>query len=77
MVVLAGRAFICRQTLQKVEAGDPSVAIGIYAAVLQGLGLLERLADAAGPTHDAVGMALSEEALPQRVRTASKPKARG
>ena len=32
------RAYISRATLWKVENGDPSVAIGIYAAVLHALG---------------------------------------
>jgi len=35
---LAWRAGISRATLCKVEAGDPSVAIGIYGAVLHILG---------------------------------------
>jgi hypothetical protein len=77
MAVLAERAFTSRQTLQKVEAGDPAVAMGIYASVLQALGLLDKLAEVAGPAQDAVGLALSEEALPQRVRTPTKARARG
>ena len=77
MAVLAERAFTSRQTLQKVEAGDPAVAMGIYASVLQALGLLDRLAEVAGSAQDAVGLALSEEALPQRVRAPSKAKAHG
>ena len=35
--LVAGRADISRATLWKVEKGDPSVAIGIYAAVLHAL----------------------------------------
>ena len=35
--LVAERAGISRSTLWKVEMGDPSVAIGIYAAVLHAL----------------------------------------
>ena len=68
MEILAERAFTTRQTLQKVEAGDPMVAMGIYAAVLQALGLLEGLGDLAAPGQDEVGLSLADAALPKRVR---------
>ena len=35
--LVAERAAISRSTLWKVESGDPSVAMGIYAAVLHAL----------------------------------------
>ena len=38
MSVVADRAFTSRSTLQRIEAGDPGVGIGIYAAVLQSWG---------------------------------------
>ena len=68
MEILAERAFTTRQTLQKVEAGDAMVAMGIYAAVLQALGLLEGLANLAAPAQDEVGLSLADENLPKRVR---------
>ena len=37
MAVLADRAFTSRATLQRVEAGDPAVSMGIYAAVMHSL----------------------------------------
>jgi len=66
--VIAKRAFTSRPTLRRIEAGDSSVGMGIYAAVLQALGLLDGLANVADPVHDSVGLALAAEALPQRVR---------
>ncbi|MBQ6784101.1 MAG: helix-turn-helix domain-containing protein [Acholeplasmatales bacterium] len=36
------RAYISRATLWKVENGDPSVAIGIYAAVLHALDNMDK-----------------------------------
>jgi len=47
MAVVADRAFTSRSTLQKVEAGNANVSIGIYAAVLQALGLLDGLGEIA------------------------------
>jgi len=72
MAVVADRAFTSRATLQRVEAGDPSVSMGIYAAVLHTLGLLEGLGRLAAPSMDEVGQAMVTAALPQRVRLKSK-----
>ena len=67
MSIIADRAFTSRSTLQRVEAGDHSVSISIYAAVLHALGLLEGLGQLADPAKDTVGLALAGEALPKRV----------
>jgi len=66
--VVAERAFTSRPTLQRVEGGDAGVSIGIYAAVLQALGLLDGLSQLADPARDAVGVAMATEKLPQRIR---------
>ena len=68
MAVVAERAFTSRSTLQKVEAGDANVSIGIYAAVLQALGLLDGLGGIADISRDIVGQALASAELPKRVR---------
>jgi transcriptional regulator with XRE-family HTH domain len=68
MEILAERAFTSRQTLQKVEAGNAMVAMGIYAAVLQALGLLDKVEHLAAPEGDMVGLNLADEQLPKRVR---------
>jgi transcriptional regulator with XRE-family HTH domain len=67
MAVVAERAFTSRSTLQRVEAGDTSVGIGIYAAVLQALGLLEGLGQVADISHDKVGQELASATLPKHV----------
>jgi transcriptional regulator with XRE-family HTH domain len=74
MAVVAERAFTSRSTLQRVEAGDPAVSIGIYAAVLHALGLMDGLGRLADPSMDPVGQALAVEALPQRIRLKSTKK---
>ncbi|HAS83411.1 MAG TPA: transcriptional regulator [Verrucomicrobia bacterium] len=42
-VLLSERAGVSRATLYKIEKGDPSVAMGYYAAVLDVLGLESEL----------------------------------
>src|SRR5580698_9094435 len=73
MELVADRAFTSRQSVQRVEEADPSVSIGIYAAVLQALGLLDNLADLADPARDAVGQSLASGELPKRVRLRKPP----
>jgi transcriptional regulator with XRE-family HTH domain len=67
MAVVAERAFTSRPTLQKIEAGDTNVSIGIYAGVLQALGLLDGLSKLADISNDRVGQALASAALPKHV----------
>lgn len=67
MAVVAERAFTSRSTLQKIESGDANVSIGIYAAVLQALGLLDGLGEIADISRDSVGQALASAELPKRV----------
>ena len=66
--VMAERSLISRMTLNKVEKGDPGVSLGTYATVLFVLGMTDRLAELADARHDAVGLGLEEERLPQRIR---------
>ncbi len=70
MTIVAERAFISRNTLTRIERGDPAVTLGIYATVLFVLGLAERLGDLADPLTDSVGLSLENERLPQRARSA-------
>jgi transcriptional regulator with XRE-family HTH domain len=66
--VIAERAFTSRPTLRRIEQGDPSVGMGIYAAVLQALGLLDGLGEVADAANDKIGLALAADALPKRTR---------
>jgi len=64
----AERAFVARSTLQKVERGEPSVSLGVYATVLFVLGLSERIAGLAEPAGDRLGLQIEEARLPKRIR---------
>ena len=69
METVADRAFTSRKTLQRIEQGDHGVGIGIYASVINALGLLDRLAELADPSNDVIGMELANASLPKRVRS--------
>lgn len=66
--IVAQRAFTSRPTLQRIEQGDHGVSIGIYAAVLQALGLLDGLGRIAEPASDQAGLAIAADNLPKRIR---------
>ena len=66
--IVAERAFTTRKTLKRIEEGDYAVSIGIYASVLQVLGLLDQLAQLADPANDELGRTLAANDLPERVR---------
>ena len=68
MALMAERAFISRNTLARVERGDPGVSLGIYATVLFVLGWVDRVGELAAPAADLVGLSLEEDRLPRRVR---------
>jgi hypothetical protein len=72
MAVVAERAFTSRSTLQRVEAGDATVSIGIYASVLQALGLLDGLTQVADIATDLVGQALITSQMPKRIHLKGK-----
>ena len=77
MAVVAQRAFTSRSTLQRIEAGDTNVGIGIYAGVLHALGLLDGLSRIADIGSDSVGQALASAELPKHVhlrRPAGSPR---
>ncbi len=66
-VSMAERAFISRATLYKVERGDPTVSMGIYATVLAILGLAEGLGEVADRVNDVLGLDLEEDRLPRKI----------
>jgi transcriptional regulator with XRE-family HTH domain len=65
--MVAERAYISSPTLRRVERGDASVALGIYATVLWVLGMSQRIGTLADLGSDELGLAMEEERLPKRV----------
>ena len=68
MEVVADRALTTRQTVARIERGDPRVAFGTWASVLFALGLAKSLGELASPAADREGLALEAERLPKRIR---------
>ena len=77
MALVAQRAATSRPTVARIERGDHSVSIGIVAAVLQALNLLDRLADAADPAHDQLGLDIARDELPRRAHVPRSRPGRG
>lgn len=75
-VSMAERAFISRGTLYKVEKGDPSVSMGIYATVLSILGLIEGLGEVADRGTDTLGLDIDEDRLPKKVQPSRRKSSR-
>ena len=69
MELMAERALVSRNTIARVERGDPRVSMGIYATVLFVLGMAEKLGEIADVSTDRVGLDIEEERLPKRVRS--------
>jgi len=67
---MASRLFVSRDTLWRLERGDPSVALGTFATATFVLQLHSRLANLAAPEKDELGLSLDEHRLPQRIRRA-------
>jgi hypothetical protein len=72
MQIVADRARTTRPTLTRIERGDPGVSIGIYASVLNVLGLIDGLATLADVANDRVGVELEAARLPRRVPNVRK-----
>src|SRR5580693_3181493 len=69
---VAQRAGITRKTLYRVERGDPAVALGIYARVLQALRLENDLVSIAA--DDALGRKLQDAGLEPKRRAPKQSK---
>lgn len=69
---MAERLFISRDTLWRMESGDPTVAVGTLATALFVLQLHERLASLAAPGEDTLGLEKDAEQLPTRIRKSKR-----
>lgn len=68
MTVVAERAGISRETLSKIQKGNPNVSMGAYAMVMQALGMGTEWMDFADIKNDIYGQIIEDENLPKRVR---------
>jgi DNA-binding XRE family transcriptional regulator len=75
VVMMAERIGVAKSTYLKVEKGDPSVSMGVYAMALFVLGLGDALGDIVDPRRDDIGLLLDVQRLPKRVRPKKAPTA--
>lgn len=76
MAMMTERLGVSKQTYQRIERGDPAVAMGTYAMAIFVLGLGDKPFDIADPSRDEQGLLLDAERTPKRVRTKKEPTAR-
>jgi transcriptional regulator with XRE-family HTH domain len=65
---MAARLFVRRDTLWRLERGDPGVALGTLATAAFIFRLQDGLANLAAPSGDHLALSLDEGRLPQRIR---------
>ena len=66
--LLAQRMMVSLATVQRLERGEAGVSLGVVAAALWALGLVDRLAVLASPDQDTVGKGEELKRLPKRAR---------
>ncbi|MPN43834.1 hypothetical protein SDC9_191395 [bioreactor metagenome] len=69
---MASRLFVSRDTLWRLERGDPTVSLGTFATASFMLQLHDRLANFAAPESDSLALSLDERRLPKRIRNPRK-----
>jgi len=67
-VMMAERLGVAKSTYLRVEKGDPTVSMGVYAMALFVLGFDDALGEIVDPRRDDQGLLLDVERLPKRVR---------
>ena len=65
---VAARLFVSRDTLWRLERGDPTVSLGTLATTAFVLQLHDRLSNLAAPASDNLALSLDERRLPKRIR---------
>jgi len=68
VAMMVERTGVAKSTYLRLEKGDPTVALGVYAMALFVLGFGEALGGLADVHGDEIGLSLDVERLPKRVR---------
>ena len=73
---LAQAAGCSRDTLRRLESGDPGVSLGVLARVMEAIGCAQELPSMLDAARDSHGLKAEMQRLPQRVRRPLLPVAR-
>jgi len=76
MQMVAERVAVAKSTYVRVEKGDPSVSMGVYAMTLFVLGFGTPLSELVDARRDDQGLLMDVARLPKRVRIKKEPSAR-
>jgi transcriptional regulator with XRE-family HTH domain len=68
VAMMAERLGVAKNTYLRMEKGDASVTLGVYAMALFVLGFGSALAELVDPSKDEQALLLDSERLPKRVR---------
>lgn len=68
---MAERMIVSVQTLQRLEAGDPTVGLAVLVSALHVLGMTQRLAELVAPDSDRAGMSEDLSRLPKTTHAVS------
>jgi len=71
--MMTERVGVAKSTYLKVEKGDPTVSMGVYAMSLFVLGFPDALSTIADASRDDTGLLLDNDRLPKRVRVPKQP----
>ena len=71
--MMAERLGVAKSTYVRVEKGDPTVSMGVYAMALFVLGFGDAFGDLVDASRDEQGLLLDEQRVPKRVRPKSEP----
>jgi transcriptional regulator with XRE-family HTH domain len=72
--MMAERLGVAKSTYARVENGDPTVSMGVYAMALFVLGFEAGIDELADARHDSYGLQLDAERLPKRIRVKKTPR---
>lgn len=72
--LMSERVGVSRDTWRRLEAGSPSVSLGLFFEAMCVLGFTETLFDLADPQTDTMGIAADAARRPKRGRSVSKDK---
>lgn len=73
--MMAERLGVAKSTYLRVEKGDPTVSMGVYAMALFVLGFGDALGGLVDASNDEQGLLLDARRVPKRVRPPKEPTA--
>lgn len=68
----AGKIGVSVATVQRLEAGEPGVAMGVVAMAFSALGSIHKFTEAFDVASDDIGLVMDQGKLPKRVRTVGR-----